>query len=191
MKITGKIKNATINFITKKPELTLEINEKNAFEGEFDVFKDKDKLSIEIKQYRKKRSNSANAYAWVLMEEIAKNQGITKDEVYLSQIEKVGVFKPIAINKDAVETITHSWSLHGMGWIVQRIGDSDIDGMVELALYYGSSSYNTQQMTRLINNIIYECQTLGIETKTPDEIANMLSLWKSEVVYGKKHNTGG
>jgi HD superfamily phosphohydrolase len=54
--------------------------------------------------------------------------------------------------------------------------------MVELALYYGSSSYNSHQMTRLLNNIIYECQALGIETKTPDEIANMLNLWESERV---------
>jgi hypothetical protein len=53
-----------------------------------------------------------------------------------------------------------------------------------MALYYGSSSYNTKQMSRLINNIVQECQILGIETKTPDEIANMLNLWESEVVNG-------
>ena len=184
MKVTGKIKNACINVVSKKPELTFELDNRKAFDGEFDNLKDKDKLSIEVKPYRKIRSLSANAYAWVLMNEIAENQGITKEEVYLSQIEKVGVFKAIVINKEAESTIRHSWSNYGLGWIVQRIGDSPTPGMVELALYYGSSSYNSQQMTRLLNNIIYECQALGIETKTPDEIANMLNLWESERKYG-------
>jgi hypothetical protein len=124
MKVTGKIKNACINVVSKKPELTLELDSKTAFEGEFDNLKDKDKLSIEVKPYRKIRSLSANAYAWVLMNEIAENQGITKEEVYLSQIEKVGVFKAIVINKEAESTIRHSWSNYGLGWIVQRIGDS-------------------------------------------------------------------
>jgi hypothetical protein len=71
-----------------------------------------------------------------------------------------------------------------MGWIAQRIGQADTKGFVEMALYYGSSSYNTKQMSRLINNIVQECEILGIETKTPDEIANMLNLWESEVVNG-------
>lgn len=184
MKLKGRIKDLNLAFLSGKPQLTLEIDEKAALLAEYDKLKERDKLSIEVKPYRAKRSNSANAYAWVLMDKIAENQGITKEEVYLSQIQKVGVFKPIAINEDAVDTMIHSWSLHGMGWIAQRIGQADTKGFVEMALYYGSSSYNTKQMARLIDNIIHECQILGIDTKTPAEIENMLNLWEREVVNG-------
>ena len=184
MKLKGRIKDLNLAFLSGKPQLTLEIDEKTPLLAEYDKLKARDKLSIEVKPYRPKRSNSANAYAWVLMDKIAENQGITKEEVYLTQIQKVGVFQPITINEAAVGTITHSWSLHGMGWIAQRIGPADEKGMVEMALYYGSSSYNTKQMTRLIDNIIHDCNILGISTKTPDEIANMLSLWEREVVNG-------
>jgi len=184
MKVTGRIKNASVGMFSQKPELTLELDDKNALTAEYDKLKERDKLTIEVKPYRPKRSNSANAYAWVLMDEIAKSQGITKEEVYLHQIQKVGVFQPIQINEAAVDTMVHSWSLHGLGWIAQRIGKANEKGFVEMALYYGSSSYNTKQMTRLINNIIQECNILGINTKTPDEIANMLSLWEREVVRG-------
>ncbi len=184
MKVTGRIKNASVGMFSQKPELTLELDDKNALTVEYDKLKDKDKLTIEVKPYRPKRSNSANAYAWVLMDKIAENQGITKEEVYLHQIQKVGVFQPISINEAAVDTMIHSWSLHGLGWIAQRIGSADKKGFVEMALYYGSSSYNTKQMARLIDNIVQECKILGIDTKTPDEIANMLSLWEREVVYG-------
>lgn len=184
MKLKGRIKDLNLAFLSGKPQLVLEIDEKSVLLAEYDKLKEKDKLSIEVKPYRPKRSNSANAYAWVLMDRIAESQGITKEEVYLSQIQKVGVFKPIAINEAAVDTMIHSWSLHGMGWIAQRIGPADEKGFVEMALYYGSSSYNTKQMTRLIENIIHECNILGISTKTPDEIANLLSLWEREVVCG-------
>jgi hypothetical protein len=184
MKVTGRIKNVSVGLFSQKPELTLELDDKNALTAEYDKLKERDKLTIEVKPYIPKRSNSANAYAWVLMDAIAKNQGITKEEVYLHQIQKVGVFQPIQINEAAVDTMVHSWSLHGLGWIAQRIGPSDKKGFVELALYYGSSSYNTHQMSRLIENIVQECKILGIETKTPDEIANMLSLWEKEVVNG-------
>ncbi len=167
MKVTGKIKNASVGMFSRKPELTLEIDDKNALVAEYDKLKDREKLSIEVKPYRPKRSNSANAYAWVLMDKIAESQGITKEEVYLKQIQKVGVFQPISINEAAVDTMIHSWSLHGMGWIAQRIGPADEKGFVEMALYYGSSSYNTKQMSRLIENIIHECNILEISTKTP------------------------
>ena len=30
----------------------------------------------------------------------------------------------------------------------------------------------------VIDWLVAECQQMGIETRTPDEIANMLSLWK-------------
>jgi len=143
MKVTGRIKNASVGMFSQKPELTLELDDKNALTAEYDKLKERDKLTIEVKPYRPKRSNSANAYAWVLMDEIAKSQGITKEEVYLHQIQKVGVFQPIQINEAAVDTMVHSWSLHGLGWIAQRIGKANEKGFVEMALYYGSSSYNT------------------------------------------------
>ena len=184
MKVNGRIKDLNMAFLTGKPLLVLEIDEKTPLLAEYDELKARDKLSIEVKPYRPKRSNSANAYAWVLMDKLAENQGVTKEEVYLTQIQKVGVFKPIAINEAAVGTMIHSWSLHGMGGIAQRAGPAHSKGMVEMALYYGSSSYNTKQMTRLIDNIIHECNILGISTKTPDEIADMLSLWEREVVNG-------
>jgi hypothetical protein len=184
MKVTGRITDISLEFLTGKPKVTFQVDDKSALLSEYDKLKEKDKLFIEVKPYRPKRSNSANAYAWVLMDKIAESQGITKDEVYLHQIQKVGVFKPIEINEDAVDTMIHSWSLHGLGWIAQRIGNSDKKGFVEMALYYGSSSYNTKQMARLIDNIVQECNVLGISTKTPDEIANMLSLWEREAMHG-------
>ena len=184
MTLTGRISDLSLGFITGKPKLTLEIDNKSALTAEYDKLKDKDKLSIEVKPYREKRSNSANAYAWVLMDRIAESQGITKEEVYLNQIKEVGVFKIATISEEAADTLMKGWSLNGVGWVAEKIGSSNVKGFVDVALYYGSSVYNTKQMARLIDNIVQDCKALDIETKTPDEIANLLSLWESEVVNG-------
>lgn len=179
MKLKGRIKDLNIAFLSGKPQLMLEIDSKAALLAEYDSLKGKDILSIEVKPYREKRSLSANAYAWVLMDKIAEDQGITKDEVYLNQIRKVGVHKMATISKDAVDTLIQGWSMNGIGWITDKLGTSDKEGFVDVVLYYGSSVYNTKQMTRLIENIVHDCKALGIETKTPNEIANMLSQWEA------------
>jgi hypothetical protein len=71
MKITGKIVGANIDFKTGKPTIIFEINERNDFGIMVDDLKDKDKLSIEVKPYRERRSLNANAYAWLLIGQIA------------------------------------------------------------------------------------------------------------------------
>lgn len=43
--------------------------------------------------------------------------------------------------------------------------------------YYGSSSYNTAEMSKLIELIVQECKQLGIETKPQKEIDSLLESW--------------
>ena len=52
-------------------------------------------------------------------------------------------------------------------------------------LYRGSHTYNTAEMSMLINGTVEECKAQGIETETPDKIREMLALWES---YHEKHN---
>ena len=54
----------------------------------------------ELKRVTKKRSLSANGYAWALMDEIAAALRITKEEVYRKAINDVGVFTEMRF-KDA------------------------------------------------------------------------------------------
>jgi hypothetical protein len=55
---------------------------------------------------------------------------------------------------------------------------SKIDGCTNVILYYGSSVYDTKQMSLLLENLIQDCKALGIQTETPEMIAKMKSLWK-------------
>ena len=61
MRFTGTISDVSIDFKTNKPKITFIMNERAAL-AELDEIKDLDKLSVEAKKYRKKRSLDANAY---------------------------------------------------------------------------------------------------------------------------------
>ena len=67
---------------------------------------------------------------------------------------------------------------NGIGWQTERF-PSKLPGCVNVILYYGSSTYDSAQMSVLIDRIVEECKLQNIPTATPDEIENMKSLWES------------
>ena len=179
MKVTGRIVGANIDFRTNKPQLTLEVNELNDFKQLVDDMNGLEKLSIEIKPFRKKRSLDANAYFFVLADKLAEKLNISKVEVYRNAIREIGgVSETVCVKNEAVDKLCEAWSEKGIGWQTDTF-TSKIEGCTNVILYYGSSTYDTAQMSRLISNIVQDCKDQGIETATPNEIANLLSLWGS------------
>ena len=177
MKISGKIVGANIDFKTNKPILMLEVNERKDFESLVDELKDKEKLSIEVKPYREKRSLDANAYFFVLADKLAERMRLTKEEIYRNAIRDIGgVSETVCVKDEAVQRLCEGWSKNGLGWQTETF-PSKIKGCSNVILYYGSSTYDKEQMSRLIEHIVQDCHAVGIETRTPDELANLISLW--------------
>lgn len=144
------------------------------FEG--DCVRGKEQV-LEIEPARKSRSLNANAYLWVLCDKIAEVIFATKDEVCRNAVREVGVFIDRFLSHDEYLEHKERWERIGMGWFCDEVS-RDEEGIWFLEVY-GSSVYNTAQMTRLIEYVIEEAKALDIETKTPDEIAEMLSLMES------------
>ena len=179
--LTGKAQNFLLDMRTNKGILTLEINEKNDGLACFDELQWEDKLSIKIDKYREKRSLDANAYCFVLIGKLAEKLNIPKVEVYRAAIKEIGGnYDVICVKNEAVEKLCKSWQRHGLGWQTDTI-PSKIKGCTNVVLYYGSSTYDTKQMSLLIQNIVDDCKAQGIPTKTPGEIANLIDLWESAV----------
>lgn len=44
--------------------------------------------------------------------------------------------------------------------------------------YFGSSTYNTKEMSDLIHGTVSDAESLGIDTITPEELERMLAIWK-------------
>lgn len=62
---------------------------------------------------------------------------------------------------------------NGIAWFTEIVDIAENDKIVVNA-YYGSSSYNSKQMSRLIENLVQDCQAVGIETKSVEEINSLL-----------------
>ena len=139
--------------------------------------KDQD-YELTIKEHRKKRSLDANAYAWLLIGKLAAAMHIKPVEVYRQQIMEVGDnFTPMCVREKDVARFIRCWERNGLGWITQDLGPSQVRGCRNLAAYHGSSTYDTAQMSRLIDNIVQDCKALGIETMTPDKLALLKEEW--------------
>lgn len=142
---------------------------------------DKDYV-IEIKQKKKSRSLSANAYMWELCgkisEELSKETPISKDDIYRNAIRAVGIYKDFhnLLPNDA-KTLMIAWQKIGTGWIAEQL-DFEQDGEhVVIRAYYGSSQYNSRQMSRLIDFIVQDAKALGIETMTPEQLSLIKDEW--------------
>ena len=132
----------------------------------------------EIKKRRKKRSLDANAYCWVLIDQIAALTGINKAEVYKAALREIGgVSDMICIPKRAAERFKYSWERQGLGWqcIFEK---SRFDSCINANLIYGSSVFDTKQMAALIDSLVQEAETLGIDTLTERERSLLLEEWK-------------
>ncbi len=127
----------------------------------------------------KKRSLDANAYFWSLCGKLAEKTHTDKFSIYLRLICGIGCnFELVAIKSENADRFRRAWESKGIGWPCKVIGANKVKGYVNMCAYYGSSVYSAPQMKQLIDLIVSECKAEGIPTATPDEIANMLSLWE-------------
>lgn len=135
------------------------------------------RYEVEIKEYRQKRSLDANAYCWTLLDKLAEVLHEPKEAIYRSYIKEIGGnSEVICVVNSAVEKLRKGWERNGLGWQTDTM-PSKITGCTNVILYYGSSTYDTAQMSRLIDLIIQDCKGCGIETLSPERLAAMVSEW--------------
>ena len=155
-----------------KPKITALVN------GFFAGCEDGKEYRIEIKEYRKKRSLDANALAWAEISQVAAATGVPKTEVYKSYIKEIGGNSEVlCIQNFAVERFCEHWESNGIGWITDRI-PSKIEGCTNIIAYYGSSTFDTGQMHRLITLVEQDCKEYGIPTYEDIVIQEALERWE-------------
>lgn len=174
---TGTIKDIDIDYKTHKAKISLLLDTKQL--DIVEELKNEDKLNIELKKYRKHRSLDANAYFWKLLTELCELAEIDTVEEYRRRIKELGIFRQFKIEKDNIKTFEKMWTAQGIAWFCE-IADTTYIGDTEFKIinaYYGSSSYNSKQMSRLIDGVVQDCKIYGIETKSQAEIESLLKEW--------------
>ena len=172
MEFTGKLQNVSRDWQTGQWNITFTMNEASAI-NEVNNIQSCEKLRIKAVKHRNKRSLDANAYCWVILQKIAEVLHQDKWNVYLEMLGKYGVFTHIIVKPNVVDKVKEEWRT------VKELGEVSVNGMtgIQLQCYFGSSTYNTKEMSVLIDGIVYEAKELGIETLPPDELERMKIEW--------------
>lgn len=175
MKLRGRIVNLDLDYISHKPKLTIEIKGQELVG--YDEIKDLEDLDITIEKHKKKRSKDANSYAWELIGKIAIKLSKDKEDIYKRIVEFKGPYEILPVKKEAVERFIEGWSKQGLGWIARDLKNSKLEGYTNVICYYGSSIYNSKEMSVFIDEVVEIAKDLGIDTRTPKEIERLKSLW--------------
>lgn len=174
---TGTITDINIDFKTHKAKISLLLDTKQL--DIVEELKNENKLNVELKKHREKRSLDANAYFWKLLQELCELAEIDTVEEYKRRVEELGIFRRFRVEKDNVKTFEKMWTAQGIAWFCE-IADTEYVGDIEFKIihaYYGSSSYNSKQMSRLIDGLVQDCKIYEIETKPQAEIDSLLKEW--------------
>lgn len=172
MEFTGEVKGIARDWETNKFNITFSINESSVV-NEVDMLKDS-KLSIKAVKYREKRSLDSNAYAWVLMQKIAEAVNSNKWDVYLELLQKYSrSFTHVIIKPEAIDKMKELYRT------CVDLGEISVNGITghQLQVFYGSSTFNTKEMSVFIDGIVSECKELGIETLPEAELERMKAQW--------------
>ena len=111
-----------------------------------------------------------------MQNKIAKALKRSVDEIHKELVLAYGVIETYSIHKDAFESAVRMFDYY------EVLGESSLNGkeFIHVKAGIGTHLYNTSEMATFIDGVVQEAQGLDIETKTPDELAQLKELWGVE-----------
>jgi len=129
-------------------------------------------LELIVKPVIKKRSLSQNSYAWTLLSQIADVLRASKQDIYIQMLSTYGQREPVtfAVIDKAFDTLQRSTDGYAIK-IGERVHQDKI--YFDVAVLRGSSTYDSREMSVLIDGIMSECKDLHISTLSKEEVRLM------------------
>ena len=157
METTGRLKDIKKNVITNKYEVTFEVDDN--IENAQELADQNKLLRIKATAFRQSRSLNANALFWGLVGIIAEHQGVSKEHVYLDILKHYGKYTYVVVHEKAVSMLQQIWRL------VEVVGTVDVNGQegVQCICYYGSSTYDSKEMGRIIDAALFILDDAGLQ----------------------------
>ena len=158
----GRLKDIQVPFRSKTPVISFEVQ---AAPEDFEGLEGKE-LEITVKQYRKKRSLDANAFLWKCLGEMAAALRTDTWSMYLYMLERYGKYTYIAVKTEAVEDVQRMWRE------TKTVGEHG--DMTEMLCFFGSSTYDTKEFSRLLDGVIDEMRQMDIPVPPPEYLQAMM-----------------
>lgn len=180
MEAKGRLTNISLNVDTGRTCLTFEMDSLRP-----DSIEDIRECPLRIKaaKWREKRSLTANAYFHVLVAKIAQVLRISDTMAKNMLIARYGQLEivndaPVAVplRSDIDSRELEAMHLQPTAKTVIMNGKPYTWHLV----MRGSHTYDTAEMSRLIDGTVSEAKELGIDTMPPDELERMVQRWKRE-----------
>jgi hypothetical protein len=138
-------------------------------------------LDIKLTQHREKRGLTQNAYYWLLLSKLAAKLNISTARLHNLMLRDVAppfiidgriAMQPIPDTDKAEEEILETETFHLKPTSGIIVGN-DKNVYRWYIVLRGSSTFDTKEMTTLLDRLIEECKGNGIETATPQELEQM------------------
>ena len=172
MNTTGNIIGISKDWQSNKININLQIDDCPT--EEIQALSQCEKLSIEIKKYRKKRSLDANGMLWACLGEIANVLRADKWEIYLRMLKRYGKFTYICVKPAVVEAVKAQWRE------CEVLGEMEVNGQkaVQMLCYFGSSTYDSKEFSVLLDGVISEMRELGLQPPPTEDMKRALEQWQ-------------
>lgn len=155
IKILGKYLHRVINPDTGDLEITFAVSDYNSKANTEEL--EKELYSLEIKKPRSKRSLNQNAYLWSLVHELALKMDEDDMDVYIKLLNetkaKYEILKVLAIAENDLKKCFR---------LVKLIKYDTNKDYAYFQCYYGSSTFTTEEMNKLLDTTIRWCNELNI-----------------------------
>lgn len=176
MEFKGRIASMFRDLVTGNWNVTFSTNQN--IEEALQTFSGKE-MDVKLKQHREKRSLDANAYYWCLLTKLARIHGWSNAEAHNRMLRDYGQYErvegqliavPLPDTDQTEREILNKMEYH----LALSPKITIMKGQTKriYLLLRGSSTYNTEEMARLISGLIDECRWSGIpdsEIMTPFE----------------------
>lgn len=177
MELTAKLNRLEQTF--KGVFLIFEIQERDLAQQCVDELSDKE-LTVTVKRKVKRRSLSANAYAWKLIGLISDKLRNSKEETYIEMLKRYGQILEDEKGQPLVFSVRSDIDVTSLYKYIDIIGHGNVNGkpFTHYRALKGTSEFTTEEMSIFIDGVISEAKELGIETLPPEELARMKEDWK-------------
>lgn len=182
MDTKGRLVNITRDLLSGRLNVTFQIATEPI--DELNELAKLDALDITAKKHRKKRSLTANAYFHVLVGKIADTLSISKTRCKNILIGRYGQQEfleegsPVVLKTNiGVDKMLEQEFLHCVPCGCKTENGTEV---VFYKVFRGSHTYDSKEMSVLIDGTVQEAKDLGIETLPLAELERMVNMWKPQ-----------
>lgn len=152
-------------------------------ESLIEPLKDKDTI-LSLKRKTKRRTKDANALMWACIQELADVQKPPEDKwsCYLRMLKKYGQYTYLLCDEEALDGLSRQWRE------LEIVGEVVINNQKKIGVlcFFGSHTYTVGEFSILLDGIIAEMVSDGLEPPMSEEVKASLERWEHEISIANK-----